>query len=105
MLEQIYFKKQPCKMVSIPSSSRLLVTSCGEQNGSIVRSTEFKDVCIEDNFKQFSVFDFEIANIMATGAVHLLKPVSFNNSDVDNLVGQVDTIAAGLDSAAQNAEE
>ena len=105
MLEQIYVKKQPCPMVAISSSSRLLVTSNSEQNGSLVRTTEFKDVCVEDNFKQFSILDFEIGNIMATGAVHLLKPVTFNNSDVDNIVGQVDTIASGIDSAVQNASE
>lgn len=97
MLELLYKRRETRSHASIdPRIMQLDITSSVE-NGTPVRRTEFRKVCVEDNFKQFTIHDFELQSILAVGAVHLLKPVSMNNNDVQSFADNVDMISSQLD--------
>lgn len=102
MLELLYKRRETRSQESIdPHVIQLDIVSSVE-NGMPVRRTEFKKVCVEDNFKQFTIYDFELQSILSVGAVHLLKPVSMSNSDVQSFADNVDLISVQLDNTIQN---
>lgn len=102
MLELLYKRKETRENVSIdPHIVQLRVEDIVE-NGMPTRKVSYQRVCVEDSFKQFSYVDFELQSILAVGAVHLLKPVSMSNSDVQSFADNVDMISSQLDKSLQN---
>lgn len=104
MLELLYKRRESRKMSVIDSKVTQLVFNPVVQDGKPVRISEVVTTCVHDNFKQFKARDFDVQSIIAVGAVHLLKPVSLRNADVQGFADNVDTIASGLDKQLNSVE-
>lgn len=105
MLAELYKRAETREMATLDPYVEQYVVEPVVENGIPTRITQLKKVCVGDNFKQFSATDFDVQSIIAVGAVHLLKPVSMRNTDVQSFADNVDMISSELDKTIQNANE
>lgn len=63
-----------------------------ERDGNMVDSVDLVKFDFTQQNKQFTYKDFNLSNILAAGATHLLKPTQFDNVNVDKVID--DTLIA-----------
>lgn len=63
-----------------------------ERDGDMVDSVDLVRFDFSQQNKQFTYTDFNLSNIIAAGATHLLKPTQFDNVNVDKVID--DTLIA-----------
>lgn len=63
-----------------------------ERNGNLFDSVDLVKLDFAQQNKQFTFTDFNLSNIIASGATHLLKPTQFDNVNIDKVID--DTLTA-----------
>lgn len=92
MLQDLYLMRMTRGACAIDPHYTKLSSVQVEQNGILVRSSEYKESCVDDTCKQFTFLDFEIANVLALGALNMLNPVSMVNHDVTGVASAFDNL-------------
>lgn len=103
MLDRLYKYANSRKMVTIdPNIDQLQPVDVVDDNGLKCRVSKYVKTCFNDKNKQFNARDFDIENILDSGATILLKEVSFNNSDSASFASNIDKVASEFDKSLQN---
>lgn len=97
MLSELYRNARQIKVRPISDKVRVLVSQDAVVDGKLVKQNVYRDSCITDNFKDVSMNDFSLDNLVATGNVSKLRQMSMQNNDYVSVAENVDKVSKSLD--------
>jgi hypothetical protein len=92
MLISLFSARIPTPAVFVRHDYNHLEKVQVENHGSLSYSVQMRNLDFSEKNKQFVYSDFDLGNIIATGAVNMLRPVQFQGVNVDNVIS--DTLKA-----------
>lgn len=86
MLQELYSKSKSTKFVPISSKYQVLKDKQIQENGRLVRKSEFVVVDVVEENRSLTIHDFSLENINALGNPALMQPVTMRKVDYDALI-------------------